>query len=74
MPEDIHTIPFSKALEELDPIKLAKANVSRRRYELRQLRLQRQQLALQKKRSQQALDPMARALAKAKALANQQDT
>lgn len=74
MPEDNNSMAFAKALEALDPIKLAKANVSRRRFELRQLRLQRQQLALQKKRSQQALDPMARALAKAKALANQQDS
>ena len=70
MPEAFSLDALQQALEVLDPIKHAKANVARNRFELRQLRLQHRQLELEKKRS---LDPIARALAKAKALANQQD-
>lgn len=70
MPEAFSSEALKQALEALDSIKHAKANVARNRFELRQLRLLRRQLELEKKRS---LDPIARALAKAKALANQQD-
>lgn len=73
MAETKHPIALQQALNMLDPIKLAKANAAKQRYERRQLRLQRRQTELQKKRSQQTLDPLAKALAKAKALANQQD-
>ena len=70
MPEAFSSDALQQAFEMLDHIKHAKANVARNRFELRQLRLQHRQLELEKKRS---LDPIARALAKAKALANQQD-
>jgi hypothetical protein len=70
MPEAFSSDALQQALSVLEPIKHAKAKVARTRYELRQLRLQRRQLELDKKRS---IDPIARALAKAKALANQQD-
>lgn len=70
MPEAFSSEALKQALEALDSIKHAKANEARNRFELRQLRLQRRQLELEKKRS---LDPIARALAKAQALANQQD-
>ncbi len=70
MSEAFSSDALQQALEVLDPINHAKANVARHRFELRQLRLQRRQLELEKKRS---LDPITRALAKAKALANQQD-
>ena len=70
MPEAFSADAQQQALEVLDPTKHSKANVARNRFELRQRRLQRRQLELEKKRS---LDPITRALAKAKALANQQD-
>jgi hypothetical protein len=60
---------FERALGCLDSTRLAKSQRSRQRYEQRQIRLDRLKLALAHKRSQVLLDPMARALAKAKALA-----
>ncbi len=60
---------FERALQCLEPARLAKSRASRLRFEQRQKRLERLKLALAKKRSQVLLDPMARALAKAKALA-----
>ena len=63
-----------RALAELTPDKLAKSRAARGRYERRQARLQRRQLELQQKRSQALLDPLARAMAKAKALADNDDS
>ena len=50
MPEAFSLDALQQALEMLDAIKHAKANVARNRFELRQLRLQRRQLELEKKR------------------------
>lgn len=60
---------LQQALQCLDPARLAKSQASRQRYEQRQQRLERRQLELAQKRSQALSDPMARAIAKAKALA-----
>lgn len=64
---------LKKALEVLDANKLIKANTARHRYENRELRLLRRKAELEAKRAQHSLDPIARALAKAKALSDTQD-
>lgn len=56
------------ALAEISPAKQESANAARLRYERRQARVARRQLELQRKRQQPNLDPIAKALAKAKAL------
>lgn len=60
---------LAQALAEISPVKLESANAARLRYERRQARVARRQLELQRKRQQPNLDPIAKALAKAKALA-----
>lgn len=70
MPNAFDPIAMEKALEVLDANKRLKANAARQRYENRQQRLLRRQVELKNKRGQHALDPIARALAKAKALAS----
>ena len=70
MPNAFDPMSMKKARAVLDNEKRLKANASKLRFEYRQLRLDRRQLELKNKRAQQALDPIAKALAKAKALAN----
>lgn len=70
MPNAYDSIAMKKALAVLDYEKRLKANAAKLRFEYRQLRLERRQLELKNKRTQQALDPIAKALAKAKALTN----
>lgn len=60
---------LAQALAEISPAKQAQANAARLRYERRQARVARRQLELLRKRQQPNLDPIAKALAKAKALA-----
>ncbi len=62
------------ALAEISPAKQELANAARLRYERRQARIARRQLELQRKRQQPNLDPIAKALAKAKALATNGST
>ena len=68
MPNTFDPMALEKALVVLDADKRMKAHVARLRYENRQLRLLRRQEELKNKRAQHTLDPIARALAKAKAL------
>jgi hypothetical protein len=70
MPNAFDPIAMEKALAVLDANKRLKANAAKQRYENRQQRLLRRQVELKNKRAQHALDPIARALAKAKALAS----
>jgi hypothetical protein len=63
-----------QALAEISPVSREKAQAARTRYERRQSRLARQQQALQVKQPQTILDPIAKALAKAKALAERDKT
>lgn len=57
------------ALAEISPAKRAKADAARLRHERRQARIARRQRELASVREQTAVDPVARALAKAQALA-----
>lgn len=61
---------FTLALAEISPAKRAKADAARLRYARRQARLARRQKELADARGQAASDPVARALAKAQALAD----
>jgi hypothetical protein len=63
---------FTLALAEISPAKRAKADAARLRHERRQARLARRQKELADARGQAAIDPVARALAKAQALAADQ--
>jgi hypothetical protein len=74
MPFAFDPSAMKKALEVLDVNKRLKANAARLRYENRLLRLSRRKSELESRRAQHALDPIARALAKAITLANSQDT
>ena len=56
---------FALALAEISPAKREKADAARLRHERRQARLARRQLELAGARGQAAVDPAARALAKA---------
>ena len=56
---------FNAALAEISPARRAKADAARLRYERRQARQARRQRELAAVRGQSALDPVARALAKA---------
>lgn len=60
---------LEQALAEISPPKREKAEAAKLRYQRRQARLARRQLELHVKRQQANLDPIARALAKARALA-----
>ena len=61
---------FAQALAEISPAKRAKADAARLRHERRQARLARRRMELADARGQAAIDPVARALAKAQALAD----
>lgn len=67
MPHAFDPTLLQKALAVLDVDKRLKANAAKLRYENRQQRLLRRQEQLKNQRAQHA-DPIARALAKAKAL------
>ncbi len=69
MPNLNNTERFAKALAEISPAKREIANAARLRFEQRQMRVARRQIELQRKRQQPNLDPIAKALAKANALA-----
>ncbi len=69
MPNLNNTERFAQALAEISPAKRESANAARLRYERRQARVARRQLELHSKRQQPNLDPIAKALAKANALA-----
>jgi hypothetical protein len=69
MPNPNNAERFAQALAEISPAKRESANATRLRFERRQARIVRRQLELQNKRQQSNLDPIAKALAKAKALA-----
>lgn len=64
---------FAEALAMLGSERLEKSRQSMRRHEQRIERLQRRARILAQKRSQGITDPMARALAKAKSLAEKPD-
>lgn len=69
MPNLNNTERFAQALAEISPAKRDIANAARLRFERRQMRVARRQIELQRKRQQSNLDPIAKALAKANALA-----
>jgi len=70
MAEPPHSDTFSLALAQLSPAKRTRADAARLRYERRQARIARQQSELAAVRAKPDNDPVARALAKAQALAN----
>jgi hypothetical protein len=65
-----HTDTFMLALAQISPAKRAKADAARLRHERRQARIARRQGELAAARAKPDNDPVARALAKAQALAN----
>lgn len=69
MPNLNNTERFAQALAEISPAKRDIAHAARLRFERRQMRVARRQIELQRKRQQPNLDPIAKALAKANALA-----
>ena len=70
MAESAHSDTFTLALAQISPAKRARADAARLRYERRQARIARRQRELAASRAKPYNDPVARALAKAQALAN----
>jgi len=70
MAEPASSDTFSLALVQISPAKRARADAARQRYERRQARIARRQRELAAARAKPENDPVARALAKAQALAN----